>query len=168
MLALDLTRSPFVQKSYNLTFQDGILSSYTISKPSEVLAGLEIPLDVVRALVALPTNLIQLKIDTAAKAKDLAKAEYDLFLSQKNFLEELSKNNPNDLASYPSGKAPGLKSYEGMYASTPSAPKRNQEAMFPESQPADRLVASAPQEEKITRALVDYLQAIENMKNLRR
>ena len=40
-----------------------MLTGVTISKPSEVLAGLDIPLNVVKNIVSLPTDLIQLKFD---------------------------------------------------------------------------------------------------------
>lgn len=66
-LTLDITRAPFVSKQSTLTFTDGMLTRYQITKPSEVLAGLEIPLKVIKTIIALPTDLIQLKIDYSTK-----------------------------------------------------------------------------------------------------
>jgi hypothetical protein len=71
IMAIDLKRGPFITKKMTLTFKNGILTQMKVDKPSEVLAALNIPLDIVKAIVSLPTELIQFKIDYSSKNKQL-------------------------------------------------------------------------------------------------
>lgn len=78
ILAVNLTRGPFIAKKMSLTFKNGILTEMKVTKPSEVLAGLEIPLDIVKAIVAVPTELIQFKVSYSSENKKL----YDALLQE--------------------------------------------------------------------------------------
>ena len=78
ILAVDLTRGPFITKKMTLTFKNGILTQMKVDKPSEVLAAMNIPLDIVKAVVALPTELIQFKMNYSSENKKL----YDALLQE--------------------------------------------------------------------------------------
>jgi hypothetical protein len=71
ILSLDVRRGPFIQKVSHLKFTNGILTEIHITKPSEVLAALDIPLSIVKAIISLPTDLIQFKIDYSSKQEAL-------------------------------------------------------------------------------------------------
>jgi hypothetical protein len=63
ILSLDVLRAALVEKKNEITLENGMLTSAKQTKPSEILAGLNIPLEIIKALVSLPTDLIQLKIN---------------------------------------------------------------------------------------------------------
>jgi hypothetical protein len=71
VMSLPVTRAAFVKKVTTLGFDHGILTEVHIAKPSEVLGFLEIPLGIAKAIVDIPAELIQLKIDTTKSNTDL-------------------------------------------------------------------------------------------------
>jgi len=74
IMAIDLTRGAFIKKAMTLNFKNGILTQIKIDKPSEVLAAMDIPLDIAKGIVSLPAELIQLKIDYSSKNTNLYNA----------------------------------------------------------------------------------------------
>lgn len=78
IMAIDLTRGAFIKKAMTLNFKNGILTQITVDKPSEVLAALDIPLDIAKAIVSLPTELIQFKVTYSSENKKL----YDALLQE--------------------------------------------------------------------------------------
>lgn len=75
VLSIDLSRAMFVTKVSDIEFNNGILTKVTIKKPSEVLAVASIPIEIAKAIVAIPAELIQIKINTASKEKALLESE---------------------------------------------------------------------------------------------
>ncbi len=75
VMSLPVTRAAFVKKVTTLGFDHGILTDVHISKPSEVLGFLEIPLGIAKAIVSIPAELIQLKIDTTKSNTELLEAQ---------------------------------------------------------------------------------------------
>ncbi|MHB9072578.1 MAG: hypothetical protein ACYC6G_03555 [Desulfobaccales bacterium] len=78
IMAIDLTRGAFIKKAMTLNFKNGILTQITVDKPSEVSAALDIPLDIAKAIVSLPTELIQFKMNYSSENKKL----YDALLQE--------------------------------------------------------------------------------------
>jgi hypothetical protein len=161
VLSVDLTRSPFITKEYDLQFIDGILSSYSLKKPSEVLAGLDIPINVAKALVALPANLVTFKVNMTTKAIQLQKAQADLDAAQRAFQDAVAKAEkpgpeiprgkvPAEQQKTPSSKGPG----KGIFIQRKTG-----------STPEDSGLTS---DAKVKMALIQYLQAIENLRRLSR
>lgn len=58
MLYMPINRSAFITKVQKLDFDDGMLVDSSLTKPSEVLGGVEIPLEITRAILALPGEII--------------------------------------------------------------------------------------------------------------
>lgn len=124
VFSIDVTRAAFVKKETELTFEDGFLTSVRIKKPSEILGLVEIPLNAVKEIVSLPTELIQLKVDTTKKSKELFEARKDYFDAKKAELEareellklkdeQLKKNSKNGSGSGdPYKDSPPLKEEE--------------------------------------------------------
>lgn len=87
-------RAAFVEKQTILDFSNGILKNVEIEKPSGALELLRIPLDIASALIAVPAEVIQLKIDTASDTDKLHKArttELDAKLKLLQKERELNK-----------------------------------------------------------------------------
>lgn len=67
--------SPFVATTYDIAFQDGMLTKWDVDRPSELYAAIQIPLNILKDIIALPAQLIQLKIDYSSKDSELLKSE---------------------------------------------------------------------------------------------
>jgi hypothetical protein len=63
VIAIDIARPAFTQAVTNLTFKNGILTVVHLQRQSELLAGLEIPLDVLKAIAGIPAEMLQLKVN---------------------------------------------------------------------------------------------------------
>lgn len=88
---IDVSRATFVEKITTIDFEDGALKQVDINKPSEALAIVSLPVDILMAIVAIPAELIQLKIDTTNRDKDLVEANKNLIASQQLLLETQQK-----------------------------------------------------------------------------
>jgi hypothetical protein len=80
VMTIPITRAAFVKKITTVGFNQGLLAQLEINKPSEALGFVEIPLAIAKAIVALPGELIKLKIDTT-------KGKTDLLTQQKQQIE---------------------------------------------------------------------------------
>ena len=84
---LPVTRGAFVKKVTELDFENGVLTQVKIDKPSELLGALDIPLAAARAILSIPAELVQFKIDTAKDQSELIKAQKDLIEANKALLD---------------------------------------------------------------------------------
>lgn len=91
VLALRVDRALFAQKKMYLEFDDGALKKVCIHKTSELKQAIEIPLEVVRAVVRLPTEIIQIQYDQIDAGERLLGAEKDLVVAQKKYIAVLNK-----------------------------------------------------------------------------
>lgn len=106
ILALDVSRAAFVKKVTKVTFEDGILTELYVNKPSEVLAFLEIPFYLVQSIVALPTELIQVKIKYSTSQTSLYEQQLKELQALKALQEE--KQKKPDAGVPGSGEPPSL------------------------------------------------------------
>ncbi len=70
-----IRRSLFVEKKYTLDFSNGLLQKNTINKPSEVLAFITIPFNILDALFSLPAKILSIQI---SNEKSLEKIKLEL------------------------------------------------------------------------------------------
>jgi hypothetical protein len=70
-----LSGRPFTTATHGVTFEDGMLVRRDVLAPSEVLGVASIPPRILEQIVSLPTELIQLKIDTTAREGTLLQNE---------------------------------------------------------------------------------------------
>ena len=120
ILYMPLTRSAFVKKVQSLDFNEGMLVEANINKPSEVLGFIEIPLEITRAVLALPgevaaDNIAALQRRTdgnaalvkAIQADGVTKRSImdDRILTQKKEIEAAESQSAYD-AKFPSEKKP--------------------------------------------------------------
>lgn len=88
VVCLPIERVPFVKSKFTVTFDRGLLTSMTSDKPSEVIGFLEIPINVAKAIVSIPAELLQFKITHYENVNKSAKAERDALEA----IKELSKS----------------------------------------------------------------------------
>lgn len=86
---IPITRTAFVKKINNLTIKDGIVLSNEINKPSSVEGFVSIPINLAKAIVAIPAQLIQFRIDNTSRNTSLQAA---LLANQKAILDSQKFN----------------------------------------------------------------------------
>jgi hypothetical protein len=90
LMTLDITRPAFIRKVINLTFTNGILTEVHINKPSEILAGLKIPLDIVKAIAAIPKELLTFKVEYSQEYNKYLQEQINE-IKKKQEIEDLRK-----------------------------------------------------------------------------
>jgi len=88
ILSIDVTRAALAGKTVNLVFSDGLLTSIYIKKDSEALKAINIPLEVVKTIVSLPTDLISFRIGLLRKRADLLDAQRLELEALMNLMQE--------------------------------------------------------------------------------
>lgn len=84
---IPVTRAPFVKKEVNLKFKDGMLIETHIKNPSEVLAFLDIPISVAKALVAIPSAMFKFEVIQTQNDAGRLRAQKDGLILQKEIIE---------------------------------------------------------------------------------
>ena len=87
LLILPVNRTAFTNSSNNLKINDGIIIESKINRPSPVKGFVEIPINIAKAIVSIPAQLIQIKINSEGKSKDLLDAEKGRLTAEKERLE---------------------------------------------------------------------------------
>jgi hypothetical protein len=88
VMTIPITRAAFVKKVTTVAFDHGLLTEVDINKPSEMLAFMDIPLAIAKAIVDVPAELVQLKINTSKGNTDLANQQQSELQAQQA-LEQL-------------------------------------------------------------------------------
>lgn len=79
--------TPFVKRSHELAMLNGELVSHKINIPSAVEAFITIPVNIAKAIVSIPAQILSLRIDFTSKKKELAESIQSL----KQTEEEINK-----------------------------------------------------------------------------
>jgi len=87
ILAVDVKRAAFVEKDTQLTFESGMLTKVDISKPSEALGFIQIPIDIVKAIVGIPSALLDFKINVTQKETSLLEQQAAIIKAQQALIE---------------------------------------------------------------------------------
>lgn len=85
--SVDIKRAAFVRKVTNVRFASGMLQSVHIDKPSEALAAIEIPLAIADAILAVPGEILKLKIDTTTQNRQLHEARLNELKAREALVE---------------------------------------------------------------------------------
>lgn len=75
IVKIPLTRAPLGKTKLSLTLNQGILTDYHAEHPSTTLEIVKVPLNISEALVKLPAEILQLKIDYSSKAQALVEQQ---------------------------------------------------------------------------------------------
>lgn len=80
---LPLEAGMFVNTEYKTEFKNGMLTKVDATRPSEAAGFVSIPLNIMKRILALPTELLQLKIDYSSKDANLLKSEKNVIEAQQ-------------------------------------------------------------------------------------
>jgi len=79
VIAVGVSRAVFARRNAALIFEEGTLKTVCTAKSSEIENFVAIPFEVARGLVALPSQIVKVKINRIAKQEELARVE-ELFI----------------------------------------------------------------------------------------
>jgi hypothetical protein len=80
----NITRPAFVKYTQTIEFDNGMLKSATIKKPSEAVGFLSIPINIAKAVVSIPSALFKFQIENS---KNELTSQKEVLEAQKNLLE---------------------------------------------------------------------------------
>jgi hypothetical protein len=107
VISVKIDRAAFTEKQIGLAFVQGDLAQVCIYKKSELVQFALIPLEVVKSIVALPTQMLQVQYDQITQSQALVSAENKLLQSQGKLLAlQQNPNSATDPGTQPA--APGL------------------------------------------------------------
>jgi len=87
ILALDISRATFVDNHYTMKFTDGVLTSISWTKPSELEGFLSIPLDLARTVTSIPGQLLTVKVQNAQANQNALEAQAAALQAQLDILQ---------------------------------------------------------------------------------
>ena len=94
---LDIRRAALVKQVVSVEFENGMLQSLSATKPSEVLAGIQVPIDIAKAILSIPGEIVQLKIDTTKDSGALHQARLNELKAREQLIEFKAKTTANNL-----------------------------------------------------------------------
>jgi hypothetical protein len=87
LIKVPVRRAYFVKKQQLPKFNQGLLIENKISKPSEIEAFVSIPINIAKAIVSIPAQLLQFKIIRVRQEKEYEEALADLYKSKEANVE---------------------------------------------------------------------------------
>jgi hypothetical protein len=109
VLSLDIRRAAFGARTANFVFNEGTLLTACVSKTSEILGAVQIPLSIAKSIVAVPASIIQIRIDQIKDQTQLVKVQSDLYQVQQAYLDALTSKQFKSPGGQTDFKAPALK-----------------------------------------------------------
>jgi hypothetical protein len=85
--SLNVDRGALITKTTNLTIADGMLTKIEVNKPSSLLGILNVPLDVIKAILSAPAEFLTLRIQKIKAEGDISQAQADKLNSEINKLK---------------------------------------------------------------------------------
>lgn len=85
IVVIPINRTAFAKRTNKVAIQDGIILSNEISKPSSVEGFITIPINIAKAIVSIPAQLVQFRFDNTKKLDELeqAKLNYEKALQER-------------------------------------------------------------------------------------
>lgn len=90
IVSIGLTRSIFAARRVALKFHKGTLESMCLVKTSELQSAVAVPYEIARSIVALPTQIFEVKIGNISDNAELLRAETAVVTAQKEYLDFLT------------------------------------------------------------------------------
>lgn len=88
ILAVEINRYAFVEAKTEVEFENGMLTKVSLDKPSEAVGFMEIPIDIAKSIVSIPSALFDFKIKSMNDDQRLNAAQMNLIDSQMRLLEK--------------------------------------------------------------------------------
>ncbi len=99
IFAYNLKRSALVKKEYTLKFEQGFLTSDKIVKPSEMEAAASLPIEIIKQLSSIFTNIFQLRVNYSSEAEAYTAKKKD-FEAMRDYLDTVNKMYEDRMQSY--------------------------------------------------------------------
>lgn len=90
ILSVGVNRTFFATRTTTLDFEEGMLRDVTIEKTSELESFVKVPLHIAQAIVNLPAQIIQLKINIGSGEANLIRARADLISAEAQLITALA------------------------------------------------------------------------------
>lgn len=93
---IQVRRTAFAKEIKEITFKNGYLKSVSVNNESEAEGFIDIPLDLVKKIISIPSEIVQFKIDTSSKNKELLEMQKQLLEAQKALEEAQEDGEPEE------------------------------------------------------------------------
>jgi hypothetical protein len=97
VVSVGVTRSVFAARRIALQFDKGVLQAMCLVKTSELQSAVEVPYEIAKSIVALPTEVFEVKIGNINDNIALLQAEDALIKAQKDYLDFLGDQARMDI-----------------------------------------------------------------------
>lgn len=87
LIVIPVMRTAFVKRVNKIGIQDGVILSNEITKPSSLEGFVSIPINIAKAIVSIPGQLVQFRFDNTKRFEELEKAK----LSYEKTIQESQK-----------------------------------------------------------------------------
>ncbi len=87
IIAWDITRPAFTKKVTKLTFANGVLTEVYLNQPSEMLAGLKIPSEIIKSVAGMPLELLQFRVNYADAYNQLLQAQIQQIQNSQQLMQ---------------------------------------------------------------------------------
>lgn len=88
VLAFDIKRPAFVKFTQTVEFENGMLKSSSVTKPSEAVGFVSIPVELAKSIVAIPSELFKFRVETIQGEVGVLEAQRKLLEAQRQLLEK--------------------------------------------------------------------------------
>jgi hypothetical protein len=93
VFSVSVDRSFFVTRETNLAFSNGVLTDVTIKKPSEALVVADLTLKLAQTIVAIPAQIISVRVQAVNNRKALIDAQNQLIYNEIQYQNALAAKN---------------------------------------------------------------------------
>lgn len=93
---LPLMGTAFARRDFDTEFQNGLLLSHKEERPSEAMSIVAIPYDIIKAIIAVPAEIISLKVNYSSNEKELVEMQTKLLQAQKAYQDALKEKIGGD------------------------------------------------------------------------
>ena len=73
LIVIPVKRTPFVKRVNKIGITDGIIISNEINNPSSVEGFITVPINIAKAIISIPAQMLQFKFDNTKKSEDFEK-----------------------------------------------------------------------------------------------
>ena len=97
IVSIGVTRSIFAARRVALNFDRGVLKAMCLVKTSELESAVAVPYEVAKSIVALPTQIFEVKIGNIGDNIQLLNAEKAVIAAQQQYLEFLTDETKKEM-----------------------------------------------------------------------
>lgn len=99
IVSVGINRSLFAARRVAMMFDMGVLKAMCLVKTSELESAVQVPYEIARSIIVLPTEIFEVKIGNVNDNIALVKAEKDLIAAQQSYLDFIGDETKKDFTS---------------------------------------------------------------------